>query len=676
MLLRKSVNLEEIGKTGIDPSTVVSVDADGLPLNRFEDDIWDFAYEQGLKPLNFTSWFDGQPDDLYQEIKLQLKTIFFTLIATPETGMRQNVKTFPNYFSVLRKLARLAHRTRCSFANASENSHFQIALRQSVVNSLEAADNIRGSSAKVVFYQINYLSTRPDTNKILGIPLFNSEDYDQVMSLTAKAYKRSSGNRTPLIPSRLYSNLINSTIAELDYVESLLPEIKDFFIKYFTEIDYFAFKASGLEAKKRNIKKKRKASGNKSDERFPTIGEVKFQTPEIAKEESGLADLFETKCSETSFYALRIYLAEVQKVCGLACLVFTGMRTHELDVLPYNCVESVQIKGFGDVTVLKTHTSKLNGGQYSKAMYWVTNDVATKAVRIAQVLADCFYMYMVGSSDQPDYSKMPLWFSSHPTTQKRFVHYDYPTTVMAGVVSSAKLISNFKIEQEDIDELETFDALRDWDYEVGQAWPFANHQYRRALVVYASRSGMVSLPSLGSQLKHLSLMMTALYAENSSFAENFILKEQGNIPDEHGLVKDFREQQIFNMSLAFHENVIQTKTRLSGGVGKIIQKNKDGSTLPKEMSSRKETQKAIKDGRLSYRDTVVGGCTRKKVCEAYGIDDVVPCPGCADAILADDKLKTYVDDLEWGLDFISKDSPGFKVTAREIEKIKARLSDK
>ena len=59
MLLRKSVDLEEIGKTGIDPSTVVSVDADGLPLNRFEDDIWDFSYEQGLKPLNFTSWFDG-----------------------------------------------------------------------------------------------------------------------------------------------------------------------------------------------------------------------------------------------------------------------------------------------------------------------------------------------------------------------------------------------------------------------------------------------------------------------------------------------------------------------------------------------------------------------------------------------------------------------------------------
>ncbi|RBP30728.1 hypothetical protein DET50_107143 [Marinobacter pelagius] len=677
MLLRKSVDLKEIQRTGIDPSTVITVDADGLPWHRFEDDTWDFSYEQGLKPLNFASWFDKQPDALYYEIKLQLKKIFFTLIATPEARMRENVKTFPNYFSVLRKLARLAHRTGCSLANASENSFFQAALRQSVANTLDDIDNIRGSSARVVFYRINYVLNRPDTRDILGLSLFSPDDYDYLMTLLSKAYTRGDGKRTPLVPSRLYARLINTITSELDYVGSYLPQINEFFARYFTEMDYFAFKGDAFESKKRRIRNKRIASGIDCREKFPSKGQVKLQSAEIAKEESGLSDLFDTRCSNISFFSLRSYLAEVQKICGLACLVFSGMRTHELDVLPYDCIERVHIKGFGDVTVLKTHTSKLNGGEYSKAMYWVTNDVAEKAVRIAQVLADCFHMYMTGSSALPDRSKMPLWFSSHPTTQKRFVHYDYPTTVMAGVVSSAKLISNFEIEQEDVDELETFDALRDWEYEVGQAWPFANHQYRRALVVYASRSGMVSLPSLGSQLKHLSLMMTALYSENSSFAENLILNEDGSIPDEHALVKDFREQQVFNMALAFHENVIAASTRLSGGAGKHIQKDKDESNLPKVMKSRKETEKGIREGRIAYRDTVVGGCTRKEVCDSYGIDEVVPCVfGCPDSIIGGDggkKLKAYAEDLEWGLEDLDRNSPAYRTTESELKKIKVKL---
>lgn len=680
MTLRGSINLEEIERTGIDPSRVITADAEGSPLSRFEDDIWDFSYEQGIKPMNFASWFDQEPDDLFYEIKLQLKTLFFVLIATPETRMRKKVKTFPQYFSVLRKIARLAHRTGCSFANASSNSFFQIAIRQSIANTIDGIDNIRRGSAATIFYQVNYVTNNPKTRAILGISLFSHEDYNEVMTLISRhARKKDECKRTPLIPSRLYARLINTTIEELTYVESHLPQIKSLFARYFTEIEYFAFSGSGYQAKRKNIYNKRASFDVHYNEKFPSLGQVNLQSADDAKEESGLSDLFDTRCYNVSFKALVCYLSEIQKICGVACLVFSGMRTHELDVLPYDCLERIHIKGFGDAVVLKTHTSKLNGGVYSKAMYWVTNDVVEKAVRIAQVLSECFYMYMTATAAAPDYSKMPLWFSSHPGTQKRFVHYAYPTTVMAGVVSTVKFISNFKIEQEDIDELETFDALRDWEYEVGQAWPFANHQYRRALVVYASRSGMVSLPSLGSQLKHLSLMMTALYSENSSFAENLILDDNGNLPQSHFFVKEFRDEQIFNMSLAFHENVIRAKTRLSGGAGKAIQKDKEGSTLPGVMASRKATEKGIKEGRIAYRETVVGGCMRKEVCDAYGIDDVVPCIfGCADSVIGGDggkKLKAYADELEWGLEDLDESSPAYETTTRELELIKVKLLD-
>ena len=142
MVFDKKVDFEEIKKTGIDPDTVITTDAKGNPLSRFKDDIWDFSFEQG-HPLNFASWLAGEPDDQFHEIKLQLKTIWFVLLVTPETRIRGKVKAFQRYHVQLRKVARLAHRVGCSFANASDNSEFQVAIRQSIANILDDKENIK-----------------------------------------------------------------------------------------------------------------------------------------------------------------------------------------------------------------------------------------------------------------------------------------------------------------------------------------------------------------------------------------------------------------------------------------------------------------------------------------------------------------------------------------------------
>lgn len=227
------------------------------------------------------------------------------------------------------------------------------------------------------------------------------------------------------------------------------------------------------------------------------------------------------------------------------------------------------------------------------------------------------------------------------------------------------------IEQDDIDELVTFDAFRSWDvdprFSVGNLWPLTSHQFRRSVAVYASRSGMVSLPTLKTQYKHLSATMTAYYGENSSYAQSFLIDEKGHPIDNTSILSAFRDEKQFNASLLLYERVIQTSEPLKGPKGTEIQLAKDRGKLPKMLSSRAETEKAIKQGRLSFKETPVGGCLLKGVCSNFGIDVVLPCTSnCKDAILTKDKLKAYVENLRFEQEMMSPKSKPYKAIEAEI----------
>src|SRR5690606_31954091 len=131
--------------------------------------------------------------------------------------------------------------------------------------------------------------------------------------------------------------------------------------------------------------------------------------------------------------------------------------------------------------------------------------------------------------------------------------------------------------------------------------------------------------------------MTAYYGENSSYAQSFLIDEEGRPIDNRSVLSAFREAKQFNASLLLHERVIQASETLKGPKGTEIQLAKDRRKLPKILTSREETEKAIKQGKLSFRETPVGGCMLKGVCPHFGIDVVLPCTSsCAEAILTKD----------------------------------------
>jgi hypothetical protein len=349
----------------------------------------------------------------------------------------------------------------------------------------------------------------------------------------------------------------------------------------------------------------------------------------------------------------------------------------------------VEIPGIGSIPLIKSYTSKLELDNYSEVpKYWATSNDIENVIEFARTLSLCQILFQTTgefNTDNYDPKCIPLWATSNSgsTPPLHFdLNYVYSSLWLSRLFLTDAIAApdSLTITDSDRSELEVFDAFYEWDeekFDVGRLWPFATHQFRRSVAVYASRSGMVSLPSLGTQYKHLSLTMAQLYSENSAFSEHFIRDEYGSITQEHAVVDLFDYAKALNKSIALEENVIRAANKLSGARGAAIQRLKDKGELEKFLGDRDEIARKIYSGELSYVETDVGGCMRKTMCSQYGVSLVVPCvSGCEDAVIGGDggkKLRDYKESLIFSLDDLDKGSRPYHSLKKEIDLINIKL---
>jgi len=356
------------------------------------------------------------------------------------------------------------------------------------------------------------------------------------------------------------------------------------------------------------------------------------------------------------------------------------MRKHEVRVLPYDFFGRLEIYGLDPIPVVKSFTSKIDARNYSESTVWVSCERLEGVAEVLQKIARIFCM--MNTVEPVNVNDLPIFIGHTWGGSAEAVHHNYPLAKTGIYQAQDKLpdplwfLDRINIESTDIDELVAFDAFRGWDsdrrFQQGNKWPLSSHQFRRSVAVYASRSGMVSLPSLTTQYKHLSPAMSALYGENSSFAKQILCKNV-DTPESHGVIREFQDSQAFNAATRFHENVINNKNRLSGGTGKKIQRYKETNSLPLIMSDRAKTKKAISNGSMHFTETIVGGCLLNETCKDYGVYDVLPCVGgCPEAILEDEKVADYMEGLKLGLNYMDVDSLQYRAAQKEIDEITAR----
>ncbi len=665
--------VQRISMMGIDPDTVTARNVAGEVVSRFKDDSWDCRAYGQRTPFYFASWWKvsqhGPMDELARTLTDEIKLIHWLMQNNPTAnGGRSRGKAGAQLvLVVLKAIVKIAHTLGITLYEAEHSAKFQVALKTSIT---VAADGFK------VVDRLNALLT--DLAHFQGAPnidcsvprLVPEDSLSGVQSLLRRLMRQKMAAReqTPLIPTRLFATLITGALERLSTLEPYLPKLEAYIKAVYADPYLFTNHREDL---KDNIRRVKRIYPDQKFGSYSIIESMCVSKVDTLKRYE-LSELFAAH-DIYSFIDLTSFISHNQALCMTLIHAFSGMRSSEVLVMPHEPVIHQAAKGFGDLPVFVSYLKKFEQANYSQALTWATSKEGVYAVQIAQKLARLNW-FINRPADKPLPDNTPLWIPSRLNRINAQGHYATPlahrlwaTAVSAKTAQSLGLV----IEQDDIDELVTFDAFRNWDddprFSVGTVWPLASHQFRRSVAVYASRSGLVSLPTLKTQYKHLSATMAAYYGENSSYARSFLIDEKGNPIDHSGVLSEFRDAQQFNASLRFHECVIQACEVLKGPKGTEIQLAKNKGKLPKILSSRAETEKAIKQGRLAYKETPVGGCMLKGVCPHFGIDVVLPCTStCADAILSKEKLAAYVKNLRGEQEMMSSNSKPYQAIEAEI----------
>lgn len=671
---------------GVPSNHVISRDAENRTVSTYGDDMWDFSpYATRNNRLYFDRHINGEPSELDLVLKAEAKAIMFLLIHDPFSNHRNcKIGTFHSMLSGLRKIIGLCKRLEVTIDQALHNKEFQDAFKHSVATAAEYK-NKASRPVRQLLVSIKNIYDRSDDAKHLLPSLIVCDEYrsDVLSMLMGQSRKGDNASYpTPLIPSRIFANILDGMHGTVERLAVHADDLVAFF-KDTSAIDGFCYFADDPQNYRHTIDR---LSYNHSSHKFPSWSELdrnKIFTAQETLEKYGLHELFVDFTEEPTDYQ-RLRGVTSKWLMGIAMLIqcYTGMRRHEAEVMDLDAYEEVVVDGFGTIAVINSYTSKIRQDNYSSRTPWATAPHVKMYCEVARKLVEARW-YMNRVEPFPDNPRsVPMLYSY--MSNEPGEHYDYKSVAINyGSWGLEELIGNpqcdVRISESDMLELMTYDAFQDWDirkeFEVGKEWPISTHQIRKSVAVYAARSRMVSLPSLGSQYKHLSLNMTSLYTHNSMFAKNFV--EAVDNKEAYGVFDLFLEAKQFNEALSFHEEVIKTEHRLSGGKGTHVQLAKDRNAMPVWLNDVRETEKKMKRGEMSYTSTLVGGCMRVGVCDQYEVAEIVPCVfECAYSVTGGDggvKLRVYRDELEFGLEEIDEGTPAYSETVREIQKIDVKL---
>lgn len=156
-------------------------------------------------------------------------------------------------------------------------------------------------------------------------------------------------------------------------------------------------------------------------------------------------------------------------------------------------------------------------------------------------------------------------------------------------------------------------TLNNKKFILGHSWPLAWHQLRRTGAVNMQASGLVSDASLQYLLKHASRTMSLYYGQGYS---NLNLNDEAR-----GLyIRTMYEVLGKEITSLFSDRFVsphgdKRKAEILGLIAPTDTKKLDA---------------LARAGRISYRETLLGGCTKRGPCPYGGVDNIVHCAG-ADA---------------------------------------------
>lgn len=554
---------------------IVSWDSDGRPLSFFSDVVWDFsAYSPMSKPCRFifNNWCVKKDALTAAELAcIEEFKRWICLVMYARDGIPLSITTVKHFFDLIVMMCRFACKEGVSLAHVmSVDDVCEKFLH------LHSPPQIRNLGSLIsIFQQMQF--------GVLKFVVVGRSLLERIRHGQTEFRKEQPDNQHPPLPTKIYSKFIARLIEDLECNERILPCI--------------------LELVSAGFHYRKLGRGHRSKKEFM-----------LMLKSCNLYQHFLDRGLTFSLYGINRAILEIFVSCKLVIHTFSGMRDGEVEFLERDCLASVP-KSDARHYMINGYTTKFVNGKKIPAR-WVVSEEAYRATRLAKSISERIHSLVYGVGPAPE---SPL-FLSPGLFSNRF------KTKEGEALGVPKLgLSKFKklkdrlvsvIEASDIEELQNIDPFRVWslepDFKVGKSWRLTVHQLRRSLAIYATRSGLVTLPSLKRQLQHITEEMTRYYASGCFFAKNMLEPYPEHISELY--FNSLPESQ----ALAFLRNVLNSNEPLFGAAGAWYSKP-DGVEIT--VMSLEETTKQVRNGLLSHTDTPVGGCSKVGDCEhrSFGV---------------------------------------------------------
>lgn len=581
---------------------VVTRSKDGKALSVFSDDIWDYsATSNTLKTINFRAKIQYLPTLSNIESNRLCLAVKFLKVFTLNWVCEVNGCSMSKLNGDLIAISFLV--SYCLINSLDFNKIFTDAnaIDFLVTNS---------SSEKQIGWSLGKIQRFIDTASVLNkndfwYELQPSKELLNKLEKTRKTFPETTQSlQTMVIPSRIYRSFLKDIIEsvksfnevehEIEYVFSMRIKVRDEALRLDETVP---------------LSKVKKSQSGLVGYHWKAALETNSKLKNILVKLEGLNII-----KDANWSSLVISLGQIQMKSALIIAAFTGMRKSEILSIPFNGLKYIHSDS-GDIPVIWSTTTKLESNGVPKFTKWVTGSIVEEAFKAAKFIVKGVLHWSGNKSKvEIDDSKLPLFLSiEEGKFGKPHPHFDYSTTtfrtnLIQRIMSSEHLL----ILEQDLDEVSHFlygDEISN-KIKLGQPWPLGFHQFRRSLAIYAASSGHVSYPTLKSQLKHISMIMTVYYTDSNSRAINIL--EDG--PEVKAMRKEWQDAKARVESDNLHK-LLDSGVTLAGAAGKSLQMKRLENKLPKFLENRRDTKKAVKNGKIRYRTTLVGGCMSLRPCD-------------------------------------------------------------
>lgn len=609
-------------------TTTISYDSNRNVKSRFSDMVWDFSSQisqiNRRKTVNF-NFIKNNDKELQDKLVFEAKLISYGLLYAYTGSSANKINQLVDDYGRIRFVIEAASNINTTLSTISFNNE----LFKKIIDGVAEKSRQQIKLLLSFFKKISSLSNiYISHNFTLSVNQFNQLNN----LLNSRSVEVS--NQHLVIPTRIYSHIYNQS-------EIILDE----YLLHCKEIEAFA-------------KKRSKDVEEVNGKIYYRSQNFKYNHKNEVKKFGLLANKYNIL---TKIDVLH-YLNLISDIALSRILMFTGMRAGEILNAPENCLIELN-QNNRNIYILNSYTNKETNNGPMKAT-WITSCAVKKAIDVLKSINkitgyDSAFKRVKGS-------EFPLFLGRGDKLNSAL--YNVPLKARVRLDEAFEYFNfDFIVNENDLDELKltaTESELEYYNVQLDCNFPINNHQFRRTLTVYAARSTLVQTPALKAQLKHLTRDMTYYYGNQSEFAPNFIAEDT--------LVQAYQNELHKYNNECFLEDVINATEPLFGASGIRLQNLKNDPIVPIFLTDSKSALKDIKNGKLFYKRTAIGGCNRNGICDKISPLSITACISCNDAIFSEKSVKaltTAKDNFYKQIKLFDEDSHFALQLRSEIESI-------